>query len=701
MYQPTHAATGEVDGILVHAMDVTDQVRNRQQVEELAARVAMERDRFRAFVTATADVIYRMSPDWSEMRRLEGQDFIADTEGPSESWLKKYIYPEDRPRVLAAIADAIRRKGIFELEHRVIRVDGSLGWTLSRAIPILNARGEVVEWFGAARDVTERRQAEDAVQRVTVSAEQERRLYDTILSATPDLVYIFGLDHRFRYANTALLAMWGKTWAESAGKNCLELGYEPWHAAMHDREIEEVIATKRPIRGEVPFNGTGGRRIYDYIFVPVFDERGEVEAVAGTTRDITDRKRKEETLRFLVDLNISTQSLSAPGEIMASTARLLAEHLGVDRCAYAEIENENIFVITGDHSKGVPSIVGRWPVGAFGSECTRCMLANVPYVVADAEHDPRIGPENLPAYQATNICAVICVPLHKDGRFTAAMAVHQTTPRVWTPDEIELVNLVVARCWDALERSQVLRSLQESEQTLELTVADRTAKLRETIGELEAFSYSIAHDLRAPLRSMQGFSDVLLSEHLNQLDAEGQGFLRRIATAAGRMDKLIQDVLNYSRIVRGESPLERVPLELLLRSIVETYPMFAPEKAEIAVEGPVPNVLGNEAMLTQVFSNLFGNAVKFVAPGVKPRIRTWCEPHEEHVRIFVQDNGIGVPEDQREKIFGIFEQADLGYGGTGIGLAIVKKAVERMGGSVGVTSKRGEGSTFWIEVPRA
>ena len=126
---------------------------------------------------------------------------------------------------------------------------------------------------------------------------QRVRLYETILSNTPDLVYVFGLDHRFTFANAALLTMCGKTWDEAIGKNCLELGYPEWHAAMHDREIEQVIATKELIRGEVPFEGTHGRRIYEYIFVPVIGDDGEVEAVAGTTRDVTERRVAEDTLR--------------------------------------------------------------------------------------------------------------------------------------------------------------------------------------------------------------------------------------------------------------------------------------------------------------------------------------------------------------------------------------------------------------------
>lgn len=124
---------------------------------------------------------------------------------------------------------------------------------------------------------------------------------EAIVAVTPDLVYAFDRQHRFIFVNNALLVMWGKTWVEAIGKTCLELGYEPSHAAMHDREIDHVVATGQPVRGEVPFEGTQGLRIYDYIFVPVFNENGDVEAVAGTTRDITDRKQQERHRDLLAD----------------------------------------------------------------------------------------------------------------------------------------------------------------------------------------------------------------------------------------------------------------------------------------------------------------------------------------------------------------------------------------------------------------
>lgn len=146
-------------------------------------------------------------------------------------------------------------------------------------------------------EAIERTKAESERASQAKEADRKRRLYEAALSNTPDLVYVFDLDHRFAYANEVLLAMWGKSWEEAIGKNCLELGYEPWHAAMHDREIEQVIATKQPLKGEVPFTGTFGRRIYEYIFVPVLGVSGEVEAVAGTTRDVTERRQSEQLVQ--------------------------------------------------------------------------------------------------------------------------------------------------------------------------------------------------------------------------------------------------------------------------------------------------------------------------------------------------------------------------------------------------------------------
>jgi len=158
-------------------------------------------------------------------------------------------------------------------------------------------RAFIKEVAERTRIASERARNASELDQVVVESERRRRLYETFLENTPDLAYVFGRDHRFTYANKVLLEMWGRTWDEAIGRTCLELGYEPWHAEMHDREIEQVISTRQPIRGEVPFQGTNGRRMYEYIFTPVLGLDGEVEAIAGTTRDVTERKQAEEGLR--------------------------------------------------------------------------------------------------------------------------------------------------------------------------------------------------------------------------------------------------------------------------------------------------------------------------------------------------------------------------------------------------------------------
>ena len=259
------------------------------------------------------------------------------------------------------------------------------------------------------------------------------------------------------------------------------------------------------------------------------------------------------------------------------------------------------------------------------------------------------------------------------------------------------------RADEALQKAQA--ELKEHATKLEHTVAQRTAKLRETVEDLEAFSYSIAHDMRAPLRSMQGFAGILEQDYGDKLDEKAHGYLQRLGSAAARMDRLIVDILNYSQVVRGELDLGIVDTHKLVLDIIHSYPQFERTHADISIEGRLPLVLANEAALTQVMSNLLGNAVKFVKPGLRPCVRVGAYPegaHDGRVELWVQDNGIGIPPDLQKRLFNMFTRLHRPglYEGTGIGLAIVKKAVERMGGSVGVDSNPGEGSRFWVQLRR-
>lgn len=293
---------------------------NKPTSEKL--RVEETEARLKALIDATSDVVYSLSPDWVEMRELDGRGFLKDAGAPTTNWKSDNVYPGDMEMVNAKIEECIREKKTFFLEHRVNKADGTIGWTSSKAIPILDSKGEITEWFGMAQDITLRKEAEEALAKSKLEAEQLKRLYETVTSSTPDLLYVFDLDYRFTYVNQALLNMWGKTREDSVGKSLLENGYEPWHAEMHEREIDQIKMKKLPIRGEVSFpHATLGRRVYDYILTPVFDEHGEVEVIAGATRDVTDRKNWEKSLE------IHAQELQKVNEELENTNHELAATL--------------------------------------------------------------------------------------------------------------------------------------------------------------------------------------------------------------------------------------------------------------------------------------------------------------------------------------------------------------------------------------
>jgi PAS domain S-box-containing protein len=272
-------------------------------------------------------------------------------------------------------------------------------------------------------------------------------------------------------------------------------------------------------------------------------------------------------------------------------------------------------------------------------------------------------------------------------------------------DEHAHVTKWFGACTDVDDLKRANAALTENEHALkklnlelERRVGERTGRLQETINEVDHFSYSITHDLRAPLRAIQGFARMLAEDCADCLRPRSMDFIRKIMTAAERMDKLIQDTLNYSKILRSEFtllPLDPLPI---LRGIVESYPQFASSEAQIVLEGEFPMVQADEASLTQCCSNILGNAIKFVAPGTRPQIRVWAKTRGSRVRLCFQDNGIGIPKEYQRRIFDMFQRVDKRYDGTGIGLAIVRKAAERMRGAVGVDSQPGKGSCFWLEL---
>ncbi len=268
-----------------------------------------------------------------------------------------------------------------------------------------------------------------------------------------------------------------------------------------------------------------------------------------------------------------------------------------------------------------------------------------------------------------------------------------------TTRELELRTQELQRTNEDLRQAE--EGLARLNQTLEHTVEERTAELRKSMDELEHLSYSLTHDMRAPLRAMRGFASLLLGECVGSFTREGKDYLENIAKSADRMDQLVVDALDYSKAMREKLPLAAVDADALLRGMLESYPAFQPSLASIQIQGTIPPVVGNRAGLTQCFSNLLNNAVKFVPPGQMAQVRIWAEQGGGRVRVWFEDKGIGIPKDDHARIFKMFQRLNLDYPGTGIGLALVRKVVERMNGHVGVESEPGRGSRFWLDMEAA
>jgi hypothetical protein len=238
-------------------------------------------------------------------------------------------------------------------------------------------------------------------------------------------------------------------------------------------------------------------------------------------------------------------------------------------------------------------------------------------------------------------------------------------------------------------------------QTEQLEVIQKlNDELKIANSELEAFSYTVSHDLRAPLRSISGYVGVLLEDYGPRLEDEGRSHLAALDRAAKRMDALTRDLLAYARVARESVTLEPVNLRALLEAIISIIGGGKGHTAKFVVEDGLLDVMGQQFLLEQCLSNLLTNATKFVSPDVTPEVRVRTEPHGSQVRLWIEDNGIGIDADYHHKIFSIFERVGdpHKFEGTGIGLAIVNRAVQRMGGTCGVDSAPGKGSRFWVDL---
>ncbi|MES2693886.1 MAG: response regulator [Verrucomicrobiota bacterium] len=348
-------------------------------------------------------------------------------------------------------------------------------------------------------------------------------------------------------------------------------------------------------------------------------------------------------------------------------------------------------------------------------------LAHIPVVLLTSLSDPRdvitglecgadsfVGKPFAEDYLLSRIQHVIAnrdLPEREKGEPGIEIS-HEGRLHLITAERPQILNLLLSVYEVAVRRNEDLiqaqAKLRKLNGELEQKVRDRTQKLEESNRSLETFCYSIAHDLRAPLRGIQGYVNILREEYAPQMDEQAQEYAGRACTAAARMDRMISDLLAYGRISHGEAPMRQLDIEEEFRQVIaDMSDQIKAKDAVVELDVKVSRVWASRILLTQILINLLGNSLKFVRPDAQPRIQLQAEQDGDRIKIMVTDNGIGIAPIYREKIFNVFEKAhtEQSYPGTGIGLAIVQKAVERMGGTIRMDDAPGGGARFTFYLP--
>lgn len=305
-------------------------------------------------------------------------------------------------------------------------------------------------------------------------------------------------------------------------------------------------------------------------------------------------------------------------------------------------------------------------------------------------------------FPGTNTRSLLTVPLLHQRELIGALILGAEHADAFTSEHVDIAREVANPLSMAIHQAQLYQQIERHAIELEQRVAERTRSLQEANAELASFTYSVSHDLRAPLRAMEGFAQALLEDYADRLDETGQEYAQRIVAASRRMETLIQDLLAYSHLRQTNLRLRPLSLETVVDESLQTLNAeIECCQAHVIVEPPLPPVLGHRTTLVQVIENLISNAIKFVPPDVDPQVHIHATTQNGFVRLYIEDNGIGIAHRHHQRIFEVFERLHgiETYPGTGIGLAICRKIVERHGGKIWVESEPGKGSTFYFTLP--
>lgn len=512
-----------------------------------------------------------------------------------------------------------------------------------------------------------------------------------IVENSDDAIISKDLNGTIRSWNSGAERIFGYTAEEVVGRNVTVL-------IPPERQHEEPGILARLRRGEridhyqtVRQRKDGTRVDVSLTVSPVRDDAGTIVGASKIARDITEQKRVEMRQQVLFDFACVVNRPVGLPEIFEAALTAICSAQSCNRASILLYDAEGVMRFRawrGLSDEYRRAVEGHSPWKRDDSAPKAVCLDDV----SKAELN-----DTLRAVVAQEgIRALAFLPITHEGRLLGKFMIYYDAPHHFTAEELQPTQTIINQVAFAIER-------QKAGEILERTVNERTASLREAIAQMEEFSYSVSHDLRAPVRAMQCYAEVLLEDYGNKLDDTAKKYLDRIINGGVRMDRLIQDILTYSRLSRREMELKPIPVDKVTREIVRQYQDMHSSQADVQVEGNLLSVIGHEPSLAQAISNLLHNALKFVPPGTMPKIRIRSEQRNGDVRLWIEDNGIGIKPEYQHRLFSVFERIhpEKNYEGTGIGLAIVRKAAERMGGKVGVESDGVNGCRFWIQLPAA
>lgn len=650
---PIRGDGGTIDGAVLTMRDITVD-------RESAAALRASEARHRALLDAIPDSLYRISRDGvvlerrapNDGRAVVRQSYVGHT-------LDELLGPETGGRLRDGITRTLEtgQPQVVEYERPG---PGEPYYREARMVPL--CRDEVL---ALVRDIGPRKRAEQEREQLLETIERDRRRLDAILRQLPNALIVFDNDGRIVLANDALIATLGLPKEQVIGRHSSELGsiyLTPDGRVLAREELPSSHAFRgEEFDGELRVERAGGSRGWIQVSAaPVRDEDGAITGVILATRDITAEREAVEALR-------------------ASEERTRALLNAVPDSLYVN-DRDGVILDFKPPSDGRPMLFGPDAIGRRVGELWPPEVADTIVRMTNAALDS--GEVQVREYE---------VPTPVGHGYREARVVPYGTDRT----------LSLVRDVDARKRAEL--ALQALNEQLEQRVRDRTAELEAANAELEAFSYSVSHDLKAPLRGIDGYSRLLWEDYQDRLDEDGRFLLGSVRQATAQMHQLIDDLLAYSRLERRAVD----DAEVELRPIVDGLLAERAEEVDarsVRVDLAVPDisVRADRDGLAQAFRNLLDNALRFTADVPEPRIEIRCTVEPARCVLSVRDNGIGFDMQYHDRIFEIFQRLHRQeeYPGTGIGLALVRKAMQRMGGRAWAESSPGAGATFYLELPR-